>query len=113
MSVWNKYGTISKDGLIEARFYLTEVHYESAYSIWMQDKPGDKRYLKGAIHVYDGEPCVYVDNAFIARLPKTWTQFVKQASDRVIQAAVQIVWREEHNAFRAIVDIDESASKPF
>ena len=110
MNAWNKYGTISSEGLIDARFSTREVHYPSAYEIYNKEPVGTKRYLRATVFVYDGEPCVYVDNVFVGRLPNTWTQFVNQAKQRVINATVQIDWMENDEQFRMIVDIEEVPS---
>jgi len=108
MSMWNKYGTINSDGLINARFSIYEVDYQTARNIWMSETQGDKFDLPATIVNHQGEPTLCINSQPVATLPTKWTQFVNQVKTRgPLQASTHIQWLQEKQQFRAIVSIDE------
>jgi hypothetical protein len=109
MSVFNKYGTISSEGHIDARFTTYDINYQEAYDIYMADKQGDKYNLPATVANQQGRPTLFIDNQPVATLPTTWTQFVNQVKTRgPLQASAHIQWKDDKQQFRAIVAIEEN-----
>lgn len=109
MSNFNKFGTISSEGRIDARFTTYEIDYRAAYEIYMADRQGDKYDLPATVVNQQGRPTLFINNQPIATLPATWTQFVNQVKARgPLQASAHIQWKTDRQQFRAIVAIEEN-----
>jgi hypothetical protein len=109
MNAFNKYGTITNQGLIDARFSTYDLNYKAAYDIYMADKQGDKYALPAQVIHHQGQPTLVINEQIVATLPTDWTQFVSQVKARSpLQASAHIQWQDDKQQFRAIITIEEN-----
>ena len=110
MSVWNKYGQISRDGRISANLRCTEEHvdYAGAHAVWSMDPSGDKYDLAADASMVNGRPMIVIGGVPCAYLPTDWTQFVGQVKERgPISGVGRVSWNGA--SFTVGIEIEESA----
>jgi hypothetical protein len=95
MSVWNKYGQITKEGKIDANLQCTGPHvdYAGAHRIWSEEPAGDKHDIPAQAMIVKGRPMIVINGTPCAYLPEDWTQFLKQVRDRgPIPGNGRVIW---------------------
>jgi hypothetical protein len=106
MSVWNKYGTISSEGKIDARFYCLGDDINLDYASKLVEL--DTRYdVPAQVGYESGQVLAVVEGQWISQLPSGWTRLVKELKDRGPLSATATI-SDHEGGYRIRIDIDES-----
>lgn len=105
MSAWNKYGTIKKDGRIDARFYCLDDDI-NVNACEKAAQLGQRYDQQVTLHHKDGQTFAVLNGDWLARLPSAWTQLVGEIKSREVVGTATI--SDHEGGYRVRIDIDES-----
>ena len=109
MSMWNKYGQITRDGRISVNLKCTEEHvdYAGAHKVWTSEPSGNKFDVPAVAAIVKGRPMIVINGVPCGYLPMDWTQFFGQVRARgPIDGLGRVSW--DGTGFTVGIKIDET-----
>ena len=103
-STWDKQW-VADDGTLNAKYYIVEVDYDVAHSIYNQEPVGDKRYLPATVTKHKNNYVITINDQVIGQAPISWTRLDGRLKQGPIHATADVQWRAYDDPQRFMVKL--------